>query len=157
MNNGEIVPINITCKLIEKAIHNSRKNIFLLDGFPRNIENLKGFNNWLNNQASNSKISNPNSKSQQNTCIKVAGAIYYVCSKNISIERVLARGETKSARSDDNLPILEKRFDGAYKNMPSVLRAFREDERNPVRVMEIPGEGLVEKVELGSLGGFGFF
>ena len=35
IRNGTIVPVAITCSLLERAMNNSEKNDFLIDGFPR--------------------------------------------------------------------------------------------------------------------------
>jgi len=49
IKDGLIVPIAITCKLIENAMNksiqesNGEKSAFLIDGFPRNQENLDGW------------------------------------------------------------------------------------------------------------------
>merc|ERR1711892_1077052 len=41
ITNGTIVPVEITCSLLERAMTESEKNDFLIDGFPRNEESLK--------------------------------------------------------------------------------------------------------------------
>ena len=35
--NGTIVPVAITCSLLERAMTESGKNDFLIDGFPRDV------------------------------------------------------------------------------------------------------------------------
>ena len=42
--NGMIAPTPITCSLLKRAMKESAKNDFLIDGFPRNEENLTGWN-----------------------------------------------------------------------------------------------------------------
>lgn len=46
MKNGTIVPVEITCRLLDQAMQNSESlhNKFLIDGFPRNQDNLRGWN-----------------------------------------------------------------------------------------------------------------
>ena len=44
ITNGTIVPVEITCSLLERAMNESEKNDFLIDGFPRNEDNLSGWN-----------------------------------------------------------------------------------------------------------------
>merc|ERR550532_2028564 len=41
ITNGTIVPVAITCSLLERAMKESAKNEFLIDGFPRNEESLR--------------------------------------------------------------------------------------------------------------------
>lgn len=43
IREGSIVPVEITCHLLEKAMKNSGKEKFLIDGFPRNKNNLDGW------------------------------------------------------------------------------------------------------------------
>jgi len=49
IKNGSIVPVAITCKLLENAMIASGKDHFLIDGFPRNQDNVDGWeknNQW---------------------------------------------------------------------------------------------------------------
>ncbi len=43
IKDGRIVPVEVTCALLEKAMNNSGKSKFLIDGFPRNADNLEGW------------------------------------------------------------------------------------------------------------------
>ena len=43
IENGEIVPVEITVKLLLQAMKKSPSNNFLIDGFPRNADNLQGW------------------------------------------------------------------------------------------------------------------
>lgn len=43
MNEGKIVPSEVTVKLLQKAMLESGNNKFLIDGFPRNEENRVAF------------------------------------------------------------------------------------------------------------------
>ena len=43
IRNGKIVPVEITIALLKKAMEKSEKDKFLIDGFPRNEDNLKGW------------------------------------------------------------------------------------------------------------------
>ncbi|XP_023342909.1 UMP-CMP kinase isoform X2 [Eurytemora carolleeae] len=47
ITNGTIVPVEITCSLLERAMTKSEKNDFLIDGFPRNEDNLTGWNKQM--------------------------------------------------------------------------------------------------------------
>lgn len=46
IKNGTIVPVEITCNLLDRAMQTSTNahNRFLIDGFPRNQDNLDGWN-----------------------------------------------------------------------------------------------------------------
>lgn len=43
IREGSIVPVEITCSLIERAMRESNTDKFLIDGFPRNKNNLDGW------------------------------------------------------------------------------------------------------------------
>lgn len=43
MNEGKIVPSEVTIKLLQKAMVESGNDKFLIDGFPRNEENRAAF------------------------------------------------------------------------------------------------------------------
>ena len=47
IKNGTIVPVEITCSLLQRAMEKSDKNDFLIDGFPRNEDNLQGWNKQM--------------------------------------------------------------------------------------------------------------
>lgn len=50
MKNGTIVPVEITCKLIQNAMEASTANQFLIDGFPRNKDNMNGWSTSIGDQ-----------------------------------------------------------------------------------------------------------
>ena len=54
ITNGTIVPVEITCSLIERAMTNNDKNNFLIDGFPRNQDNLQGWSKQMGDKVSDS-------------------------------------------------------------------------------------------------------
>lgn len=43
IKEGKIVPAEVTVKLLEKAMKESANDKFLIDGFPRNLDNRKCF------------------------------------------------------------------------------------------------------------------
>lgn len=50
IKNGTIVPVEITCKLIQNAMEASAANRFLIDGFPRNKDNMVGWDTTIGDQ-----------------------------------------------------------------------------------------------------------
>ncbi len=91
---GKIVPSEITIGLIKaKILELSSKGFhkFLLDGFPRNNENLELWNKIVGDS------------------IKLKFVIFLNCSEKIMIDRVLKRGQT-SGRADDNIETVTKRI-----------------------------------------------
>ncbi|CAL7945282.1 unnamed protein product [Xylocopa violacea] len=95
IKNGTIVPVAITCSLLDRAMQmsdNPHKR-FLIDGFPRNEDNINGWNEAMSDK-----------------CI-VKGVLYCECSKEECTKRCLKRGESGSGRSDDNEEVLIKRHE----------------------------------------------
>lgn len=91
IKNGTIVPVQITCSLLKRAMESSGKDRFLIDGFPRNQDNLDGWNKEMSDVA---------------TVIRV---LFFNCPEQVCVERCLSRGKT-SGRTDDNEESLKKRI-----------------------------------------------
>ena len=122
---GKIVPVEITVELMLEEMRNNSSSssiatsrnsaapdsagaaTFLIDGFPRNADNLKG---WSRLGA-------------RHTDFK--GMIFFDCANEELERRLLKRGET-SGRSDDNLEVIRKRF-----------RTYREETLPVVRHYEV--------------------
>ena len=47
INNGQIVPAMITVELLKEKIFEDRSKYYLIDGFPRNWDNLIAWNNTM--------------------------------------------------------------------------------------------------------------
>ncbi|GAB5575046.1 adenylate kinase isoenzyme 1 isoform X2 [Prionailurus iriomotensis] len=96
IKDGKIVPVEITISLLKREMDqtmaaNAQKNKFLIDGFPRNQDNLQGWNKTMDGKA------------------EVSFVLFFDCNNEICIERCLERGKS-SGRSDDNRESLEKRY-----------------------------------------------
>ncbi|KAK7592945.1 hypothetical protein V9T40_007697 [Parthenolecanium corni] len=106
MTNGTIVPVAITCKLIEKAMQKSAADTFLIDGFPRNKDNLDG---WLQEMADKTQL---------------LFVLFFDCPNDTCIKRCLKRGAAGSGRTDDNLESLRKRF-VTYQDTLSIIEYYK--------------------------------
>lgn len=148
---GKIVPVEISLNLVrnamDKAVSGSSgreenvkhygQPIFLVDGFPRNYDNLSG---WTMNM--------PNFA----TCI---GSLVYDCSMDVLEKRILSRAET-SGRSDDNLESARKRFKTFQQQTMPVVYALEEVEKMQIvndktdigklHIQHINGVGTVDQV-----------
>lgn len=93
--NGKIVPVEITCSLLENAMNKTKtetgKNSFLIDGFPRNEDNLSGWTKQMGEKAN------------------VQFVLFFDGPTEVFVERCLQRGASGSGRSDDNAESLKKR------------------------------------------------
>lgn len=100
IRNGTIVPVEITCSLLEKAMKASQQSSgdqssrgkFLIDGFPRNANNLEG---W---------------QTQMSSKVDLKFVLFFDCPRDVCVERCLNRGLAGSGRSDDNVESLNKRI-----------------------------------------------
>lgn len=89
MKQGQIVPMEITIQLLEEAMRkNDAKDGFLIDGFPRQLDQAFEFEKSIHG------------------CKMV---LYYECPEATLLERLVERGKT-SGRADDNLETIRKRF-----------------------------------------------
>jgi len=108
ITEGTIVPVEITCSLLERAMKESDKNDFLIDGFPRNEDNLMGWNKQMGDKVNLQRV------------------LFLHCSQEVCMERCLLRGAAGSGRTDDNEESLRKRF-MTYENATKpIIRYFEE-------------------------------
>lgn len=87
------MPSEITVMLLQRAMeeHGFKGGRFLIDGFPRNLENLNTWEKLMGDK------------------VEVPFILHLVCSEEVMLSRLLKRGET-SGRSDDNIESIKKRF-----------------------------------------------
>lgn len=83
IKEGQIVPVEITVGLIAKAMAASGKRKFLIDGFPRNENNLEGWRRVMDGR------------------VDVEGVLFYDVDDETRLSRLLERSKT-SGRTDDN-------------------------------------------------------
>ncbi|OMJ21443.1 Uridylate kinase [Smittium culicis] len=89
IKNGLIVPYEITISLLRDAImDNPTAEKFLIDGFPRSLDQAVAFEASITN---------------------CQGVLYFECPEKILFDRIMKRSET-SGRTDDNAESLKKRF-----------------------------------------------
>ncbi|XP_068620295.1 UMP-CMP kinase-like [Battus philenor] len=108
IRNGEIVPVEVTCSLIYQAMQKCGKSRFLIDGFPRNKDNLDGWNRVMSDKT------------------KLLFVLFFECPQNLCTERCLGRGAAGSGRSDDNLESLKKRFNTYINDTMPIINHYEE-------------------------------
>ena len=92
ISDGKIVPVKITCGLIKKAMdENGKDKIFLIDGYPRNQDNIDGWNEVFGEN------------------YKLITSIILGCDEEMLEKRLLQRAQ-HSGRSDDKVDVIKKRF-----------------------------------------------
>jgi len=91
IKEGKIVPVEVTIKLLLNAIEKDGSKLFLVDGFPRNTNNLAGWQQVVGEK------------------LFLGGVLFYDVAEDILQARLLERGQT-SGRTDDNIESIKKRF-----------------------------------------------
>ncbi|XP_076600806.1 UMP-CMP kinase [Chaetodon auriga] len=110
IKEGKIVPVQITINLLRKAMEETmqkdkKKFRFLIDGFPRNEDNLQGWNTDMDGKAD------------------VKFVLFFDCSNEVCIKRCLERGKS-SGRTDDNRESLEKRIQTYLQSTRPVVEQY---------------------------------
>ncbi|KDR21793.1 UMP-CMP kinase [Zootermopsis nevadensis] len=119
IKHGRIVPVEITCSLIEKAMKKSGSSKFLIDGFPRNQDNLDG---WNRQMAAN---------------VNLLFVLFFDCPQEVCVSRCLERGAAGSGRSDDNPESLKKRFDTYMNDSVPIIQYY--EQQNLVKKVDAGG------------------
>jgi len=90
---GKIVPVAITCGLIKQAMEKAgwEKKTFLVDGFPRNEDNLSGWTEVMGDKVDMKQV------------------LWFDANEEAMTERILERAKS-AGRTDDNPETLRKRF-----------------------------------------------
>ncbi|KAG9508911.1 2',5'-phosphodiesterase 12, partial [Fragariocoptes setiger] len=127
IREGKIVPVEITCSLLERAMNESTgSGKFLIDGFPRNEDNLSG---WTRNMSDK---------------VDVKFVLFLDCPHDACVQRCLSRGEQGSNRSDDNEASLRKRLETFVNDTMPIVEHYRglnllkmvDGDRSPDKVYE---------------------
>lgn len=76
MKGGKLVPSEILVRLVKKHIRKIGSGIFLLDGFPRNTENIEAWDSEIGSD------------------VDVRNMIFFECSQKVMEQRLLERGKS---------------------------------------------------------------
>jgi UMP-CMP kinase len=107
IREGLIVPREITIALLKDAMDASPATIYLIDGFPRAVDQAEAFE----------QIVTPG-----------RACIYLVCTEEVMEQRILGRGR-ESGRIDDNPESLRKRFHVFEEATMPVIKSFEATDR----------------------------
>ncbi|KAF9082555.1 hypothetical protein BGX23_012338 [Mortierella sp. AD031] len=88
IREGKIVPMEVTIALLENAMLASGQKRFLIDGFPRKMDQALKF---------------------EEAVVPSKFTLYFECPEEVMLKRLMKRGET-SGRADDNIESITKRF-----------------------------------------------
>jgi UMP-CMP kinase len=84
-----------------------KDKIFLIDGYPRNIENWEGFKEVFGSD------------------FQIIATLFLSCDEKTCVDRLLNRGQT-SGRSDDEEQVIKKRFNTFYNESLQVLDSLKQ-------------------------------
>ncbi|XP_072919147.1 UMP-CMP kinase [Hemitrygon akajei] len=128
IKEGKIVPVEITINLLKRAMDDTMaadasKNKFLIDGFPRNTDNLEGWNRIMNSN------------------VDVKFVLFFDCSNEICVERCLERGKG-SGRTDDNISSLQKRIQTYIQSTKPIIELYAKEGK----VRRVDGAKSIDEV-----------
>jgi len=119
IKEGQIVPMEVTIQLLENAItaaiEKEGKRQFLIDGFPRKMDQALKF--------------------EEAVCPSKF-TLFFDCPEEVMQERLLGRGKT-SGRADDNIESIKKRFKTFEETSMPVVDYFAKEGR-VVKVSAVP-------------------
>lgn len=116
---GKLVPTDVTARMVESRLDEAdAANGFLLDGFPRTVEQAELLEGILGKHGH-----------------KLDGVIEYRVSEDVVVERMLSRG-----RADDNEETIRTRL-GVYRDETAPLIGHYGDQ-----LITIEAEGTVEEI-----------
>ena len=104
IKEGKIVPAEVTITLLRRAMDATPDATFLIDGFPRKLDQAKMFEKAV--RASPKFV------------------LFFDVSREVMTDRIIERGRT-SGRSDDNMEALMKRFDTYQNTSYPVIEYFK--------------------------------
>lgn len=130
IREGKIVPMEVTIKLLENAmlaaIDKDNKKKFLIDGFPRKLDQAHAF---------------------ERAVCPSKFTLFFDCPESVMEERLLNRGKT-SGRADDNEESIRKRFKTFIETSMPVVDEFASQGRVvKVEAIKTP-EGVYEEVQV---------
>lgn len=106
IKEGKIVPAEVTVRLLRAAMEKSGSSKFLVDGFPRDMDNLRC---W---------------EEKMVAFADVQFLLFLDCPQHIMLGRLLERGKT-SGRDDDNAESIKKRFATYEESTRPIIDHFR--------------------------------
>jgi len=122
IDNGNLVPLDIVINTIKSAIEKAEKDIILIDGFPRSVEQMKALDEML-------KTSND---------IDLVAVIKVEVSVDVARERVLGRARG----ADDN----EEVFNNRMKVFLEPIKEIEDFYSKQNKLIKINGERTIEEI-----------
>ncbi|MFL2629620.1 MAG: adenylate kinase [Flavobacteriaceae bacterium] len=126
MNNGDLVPDNITIEMLKVEVDlNINSKGFLFDGFPRTVDQAISLDNYLEKKR-----------------LRIDLTIAIDVKDHILIERILNRGLTSGRKDDQDEIKIKNRFD-EYNRKTSFLEVYYKNQ-NKFKIVD--GFGKIDEV-----------
>jgi adenylate kinase len=122
IDNGNLVPLDIVINTIKNAIEKANKDIVLIDGFPRSVEQMKALDEMLKNTQD----------------IDLVAVIEVEVSEDVARERVLGRARG----ADDNVEVFNNRMKVFLEPLKDI-EGFYEKQG---KLIKINGERTIEEI-----------
>ena len=122
IDNGNLVPLEIVINTIKNAITKAPKDVILIDGFPRSIEQMKALDDMLKNSDN----------------IDLVNVLEVEVSEEVAKDRVLGRARG----ADDN----EEVFNNRMRVYLEPLKEIEEFYQNQNKLIKINGERSIEEI-----------
>ena len=109
MNNGDLVPDDVTIKMLEgEVIKNMDSNGFIFDGFPRTIKQAEILDKFLNDQN-----------------LQISMTIALDVQDKILIKRLLERGKQSGRTDDQDILKIQNRFQEYNKKTSKLIDIYK--------------------------------
>ena len=126
MDKGELVPDEVTIKMLENEIkENPHSKGFLFDGFPRTIAQAESLDKFL-----------------KSIDMQINATIALDVDEEELISRIIDRGKTSNRSDDQDIEKIQNRFN-EYNMKTSTLSKYYKDQK---KFFEVDGSGSVDEI-----------
>ena len=126
MDKGELVPDEVTIKMLENEIkENTQSKGFLFDGFPRTIAQAESLDKFL-----------------KSIDMQINATIALDVDEEELISRIIDRGKTSNRSDDQDIEKIQNRFN-EYNMKTSTLSKYYKDQK---KFFEVDGSGTVDEI-----------
>tara|TARA_B100000700_G_scaffold76914_1_gene86266 strand:+ start:817 stop:1398 length:582 start_codon:yes stop_codon:yes gene_type:complete len=126
MDKGELVPDEVTIKMLENEIkENPKSKGFLFDGFPRTIAQAESLDKFL-----------------KSIDMQINATIALDVDEEELISRIIDRGKTSNRSDDQDIEKIQNRFN-EYNMKTSTLSKYYKDQK---KFFEVDGSGSVDEI-----------
>ena len=126
MDKGELVPDEVTIKMLENEIkENPQSKGFLFDGFPRTIAQAESLDKFL-----------------KSIDMQINATIALDVDEQELISRIIDRGKTSNRSDDQDIEKIQNRFN-EYNMKTSTLSKYYKDQK---KFFEVDGSGTVDEI-----------